>query len=284
MEGLLRRLTPHLAWHQTSLYSTNTSIILDGDCALIVDACLTNEDFHRQAAFLRDFDLKAGLVTHAHWDHFLWSAQLGEHTPRYASEASLAAMKQKSADNEAQMQAIEERYFEGLRYWPRHLLHQEKPLKEGWQVFHGFELEVIRLDGHCQGSSAFLFSKQGVLCIGDHLSDIEPPSLDDASEALESYLVSLERIETLINEAELVIPGHGSPAAASEARERLEADRNYLENLARLTSAELQGKLEELGHKILEKHPDPRTKSRWGWELHLANLSFLQQNVINPPG
>ena len=273
----LRLLNPQLGWHQAQTYSTNTGIVLRGREALIVDPGISQGDFERLAAFLADYDLQAGLVTHAHWDHFLWDARLGSEVPRYATRATLAGMQANRERQEAQMRELEELNFEGREYWQRELLYRELPLDEGRQQLAGFELEVLRLDGHCEGSAAFLFPEAKAVFVGDHLSDLELPSLDDAPRALEAYLKTLDALEELTGRAECIIPGHGSPCGPSEARRRLDADRRYLQALHTLEPAELNGDLTELATRFLRNHPDARAGDAWSQELHRENLKVLAQ-------
>jgi glyoxylase-like metal-dependent hydrolase (beta-lactamase superfamily II) len=87
------------------------------------------------------------------------------------------------------------------------------------------DLTLFDADGHTGDGHALLH--QGVLCCGDYLSDVEIPLISWAG-SLAGYRATLRRLEPLLAEAELVVPGHGSPTDPDGARRRLEEDLAYV--------------------------------------------------------
>jgi glyoxylase-like metal-dependent hydrolase (beta-lactamase superfamily II) len=67
-----------------------------------------------------------------------------------------------------------------------------------------------------------------VLVCGDYLSPVEIPWLHGSANA---YLATLNRLETLVEEADHVVPGHGGPIDGTRAAAILREDRAYVEAL-----------------------------------------------------
>jgi hydroxyacylglutathione hydrolase len=81
------------------LYVTNSTVLSDaeGGC-LVIDPAVTVGDVVGLAADLRRLSLRprAGFATHPHWDHVLWSSELGD-VPRYASPLAVATAERERA-------------------------------------------------------------------------------------------------------------------------------------------------------------------------------------------
>lgn len=76
----------------TADYDTTTTTVVTApgrDC-LVIDPAVTVADLSALAAELAGAGLRprAGFATHPHWDHVLWSRELGA-VPRYAAPAAL---------------------------------------------------------------------------------------------------------------------------------------------------------------------------------------------------
>jgi glyoxylase-like metal-dependent hydrolase (beta-lactamase superfamily II) len=65
----------------------------------------------------------------------------------------------------------------------------------------------------------------GVLVCGDYLSDVELPTWTDK----DLYRKTLDRLRGLVESAEVVVPGHGSPLRRDDALRILAEDIAYLE-------------------------------------------------------
>jgi glyoxylase-like metal-dependent hydrolase (beta-lactamase superfamily II) len=92
------------------------------------------------------------------------------------------------------------------------------------------ELELHPADGHTQDGMAVFAPWLGVLCCGDYLSDVEIPLIAPAG-SLAGYRATLARLATLVERAEVVVPGHGSPHSREEALRLLDEDGDYLDAL-----------------------------------------------------
>jgi hydroxyacylglutathione hydrolase len=212
----------------TSSFELTTSTVVagsDGGC-LLIDPGVTVAELARLAVDVRELGLRpvAGWSTHAHWDHVLWSRDLGR-APRYATPAAAAGARAERAELARETQ----------RSAPGHdfrLLGKLTPLDAEAIPWDGPEARVIAHDGHAPGHGAVFLPDTGVLVAGDMCSDVEIPLLDlAASDPLGDYRTGLERLSAVAGVRQ-VVPGHGHPGGADEFRRRLTADAAYLDALA----------------------------------------------------
>jgi glyoxylase-like metal-dependent hydrolase (beta-lactamase superfamily II) len=94
------------------------------------------------------------------------------------------------------------------------------------------ELELHPADGHTPDGTAIFARSLGVLVVGDYLSDVEIPRISVGGSSAE-YRATLARISPLIEAAEVVVPGHGSPHDRDTALRLLDEDADYLDALDR---------------------------------------------------
>ena len=214
----------------TAGWGTTTSTVVvgkDGGC-LVIDPALTVADLSALAADLEGAGLRprAGFATHPHWDHVLWSDELGD-VPRYAAPGAVVIAESMRAEMIAALQYSA----------PGHdldLFGRLTALAEdaGGIPWDGPAAELIIHDGHVPGHAAVFFPDAGVLVAGDMLSDIEIPLLAYvADDPLGDYRTGLERLAA-VTAVRWLVPGHGHLADAAEFRRRLDADRRYLDLLA----------------------------------------------------
>lgn len=217
-------------WTATArTWSTLSTVVVaaDGRC-LVVDPGITVAEVRALAADIqgRGWRPVAGFSTHPHWDHVLWSAELGAAVPRWATPAAVRTATTHRADilTEAQADA------------PGHdarLVGRLTPLlaDAGKVPWDGPRAVVVPHRAHCLGSAALALPDLGVLIAGDLVSDREVPLLDlDATDPVGDHLVALTRVEHAAAQhgAAVLIPGHGTVTDAAGLRERLAADRAYL--------------------------------------------------------
>ena len=150
---------------------------------------MTLAELAQLAADLRELGQRpeAAWSTHPHWDHVLWSRELGS-APRYATPAAAAVAETERAElaREAQRSA------------PGHdfaLLGRLTPLDAAAVPWDGPEARLIVHDGHAPGHGAVFLPGTGVLVAGDMCSDVEIPLLDLAApDPLGGYRAGLERL------------------------------------------------------------------------------------------
>jgi glyoxylase-like metal-dependent hydrolase (beta-lactamase superfamily II) len=206
---------------------TTTTVLALGehDC-MVVDPAMEPSDLDEIAALVRELGLTVtlGWSTHPHWDHILWSSQLGADVVRFATRQN------------AQLCAAElgkvEAYLE--KECPGHetgLCGRLTPLEDGerrWPT----SCRVIAHDAHAPGHGALWVQEKGLLIAGDMVSDIEIPTLDlESSQPVGAYEEALDRYEGIAQEVVIFVPGHGAPGDATELRRRIAIDRRYLAGL-----------------------------------------------------
>jgi glyoxylase-like metal-dependent hydrolase (beta-lactamase superfamily II) len=89
------------------------------------------------------------------------------------------------------------------------------------------ELELHPAEGHTADGTAVFARWAGLLCVGDYLSDVEIPTVQN----LEEYRSTLARLAPLVEAAETIVPGHGSPHDRDIALRLLDEDLEYLDKL-----------------------------------------------------
>ena len=252
----LVKVTDRVLVGTSEFCTTTTTVIIgdDGGC-LVVDAAVTPADIADLVTDLHDLELHvvAGFSTHPHWDHVLWTAELGA-APRYATAANVAAI---DADFERSRQLADE-------FAPGHdaaLFRRLTPLPAGTTAvpWNGPEIQLIEHRAHAPGHAAVHVPSAGVLVTGDMCSDIEIPLLDtDASDPLADYRHALDLLAA-VDGVRHVIPGHGSVGDGAELQRRITADRRYLNALESGGGAD-----------------DPRLTEDWLIEAHRAHLWRLR--------
>jgi glyoxylase-like metal-dependent hydrolase (beta-lactamase superfamily II) len=97
--GRLMEIAPGVLVATSSFALTTTTVVLGsaGGC-LVIDPAVTVAELASLAAELADRGLapSAAWSTHPHWDHVLWSAELGD-PPRYAAPAAAAIAESERA-------------------------------------------------------------------------------------------------------------------------------------------------------------------------------------------
>ncbi|MBB5791592.1 MBL fold metallo-hydrolase [Jiangella mangrovi] len=215
-----------VATHDFCTHTTTVVVGDEGGC-LVVDPGITPAELADLAEALarRGLHVTAGLATHPHWDHVLWSRALGS-APRFATSAAtasaaagrvagLAEARSVAPDVDGDLFAVLTPLPDGVRSVP-------------WD---GPRVDVVEHRAHAPGHAALVVA--GVLVAGDLLSDLEVPLLDlDAADPLGDYMAALGLLSALVDEVRWVVPGHGHVGDAAELRRRLAADRRYLDELA----------------------------------------------------
>ncbi|MCM3145282.1 MBL fold metallo-hydrolase [Brevibacillus sp. MER 51] len=160
------------------------------------------------------------VLTHGDWDHVVGVGKF--------SDATVIAQKEILTDGRIESKLNKAKKFDGSYYVVRsYEVGMPTFMKlvddaQEWQ-----EVFFLPVPGHTADQMATLFREQKLLVVGDMLSNLEFPFIDDSG----AYLESLEKIERLVlqGEVEEVIPGHGVPAKGrEEILHRIERDRQYL--------------------------------------------------------
>ena len=94
------------------------------------------------------------------------------------------------------------------------------------------ELELHPTAGHVEDGMAIFAPWLGVLCVGDYVSDVEIPWMHESGD-LQAYRGTLARLAGLVERADVIVPGHGTPHTRERALELIDEDAGYLDALER---------------------------------------------------
>lgn len=214
----------------SGIWQLNSVVISSAGACVVVDPAY----FPRELAELVDIVQMRGraekvLFTHGHWDHIVgWTSFPS------ATVGGSPALQQAVVANtkEAQRNLQEARDFDARWYiqrnptasWPPSL----QALPEGPLAWSGTTpIHVLHLPGHSIDGLGLWLEETKTLLVGDYLSPCEIPFVDH----LPSYVTTLHRLQTLVQTADCVIPGHGPLLSSAQAQVILEEDLRYLETL-----------------------------------------------------
>jgi hydroxyacylglutathione hydrolase len=225
----LRELMPGVLVATAEFGMTTSTVITagDGGC-LVIDPGVSVAEIAALAADLAGAGLRprAGFSTHPHWDHVLWSHDLGD-VPRYAAPGAIIITVEERDGMVAGVQ-------KSALGHDLDLFGHVVPLPADSDVipWAGPVARVVIHDGHAPGHGAVFLPDTGVMLAGDMLSDIEIPILDTvADDPFGDYRTGLDRLAA-VSGVRWIVPGHGHVGDAAEFRRRLDADHHYLDLLA----------------------------------------------------
>jgi len=226
-------VSAHCWVRQSGFCQSNTVIVTGDEGVVVVDPGVTGAEITALVDELKVLGLTPtmGFSTHPHWDHMLWSSDLGE-GPRWATPRAVDHARAH----------LEDARTKADRLAPGNdpvLIGQltALPIGAGTLEWAGPVVEVLEHDGHAPGHAALYLPGDGVLIAGDMLSDVEVPLLDlksGAPDPLSDYELGLTRLEHVQGRGcRVVIPGHGAVATGEDVATRFVQDRSYLHALRR---------------------------------------------------
>ncbi len=214
-----------------AIWKTTCTAVRSGDEAFLIDSPILPEELEALPALLDQagFSISGLLVTHADWDHLLG---------RYAfPEASIGCGETTAARLTAEPGAAQRELRE---FDEQYLIDRPSPLSlpgvqalpvPGYCSLGEQELELHPADGHTSDGTAVWIPWAGALVCGDYLSPGAIPELSPSS-SLDAYAATLRRLEPLVDQANVVVPGHGEPLDNVRAAAILREDLAYVEALA----------------------------------------------------
>ncbi|TDW76497.1 MBL fold metallo-hydrolase [Kribbella pratensis] len=231
---MLRHVANVVRVHQSEPLQNNTVVVRGSAGVLLVDPGITGDEMACLAKDLAGEPVVAGFATHPHWDHVLWSADLGE-APRYGT-ARCAADLQEFLSKAG--------WKSGMTEWVPPDIADDLPLDLFGLIagllagtthlpWDGPRIRIIEHQAHAPGHAALLIEEHGVLVAGDMLSDVLIPMLDTdgTADPVDDYLAALQLFDDVAADVQVVVPGHGSVGGADELRIRIDQDRAYVQAL-----------------------------------------------------
>jgi glyoxylase-like metal-dependent hydrolase (beta-lactamase superfamily II) len=214
------------------LWQTNATAIRSGGEALLIDSPYFPDELELLPAVLKQagFEIDALLATHADFDHLLGRLAYPQHAlgvgqptaERIRAEPGVAQRELRDADAEHYV----------VRPRPLALGSFQALPVPGYTELGDERIELHPAEGHTADGTAFFARFCGVLACGDYLSEVEIPMISQGG-SLEAYRATLARLASLVEAAETVVPGHGSPLGRDAALRVLGEDMDYLDALER---------------------------------------------------
>lgn len=212
------------------IWKTTATAVRAGDEAFLIDSPILPDELEVLPTLLEQagFRVTGLLTTHADWDHLLGqyafpeaSLGCGETTAaRLTAEPGVAARELRDFDEEYYLERPRPLSIGGVQSLP----------VPGYCGLGDQELELHPADGHTADGTAYWMPWARVLAVGDYLSSHAIPELSPTA-SISKYLATLRRLEPLIAQADVIIPGHGEPLDPTRAMAIMREDVAYLEGL-----------------------------------------------------
>lgn len=214
------------------MWQTNAVALRAGEEAMLVDSPYFPDELEALPGLLAGagFEPDALLATHADFDHLLGRLAF----PGLALGLGEPSMQRLHQEPGAAQRALRDHDAEFYVERPAPLaLGQVQGLPVPGSVELGEEeLELHPADGHTADGLAVMARWCGVLCAGDYLSNVEIPMISPGG-SIGDYRATLARLAPLVEAAETIVPGHGSPHGRDAALRILDEDVDYLDALER---------------------------------------------------
>jgi len=209
----------------SSLWQTNAVAVRSDGEAMLIDSPYFPDEIELLPEVLKQsgFEPAGLLATHADWDHLLGRLAFPEASLGVCESTGMRLRGEPGVAQKRLREADDEYYVTRAR--PLSLGSYQVLPVPGKLEIGSEELELYPAEGHTGDGMAIFARWCGVLVCGDYLSDVEIPTYTDR----ELYRTTLERFRPLVEDAEAVVPGHGSPLAQEDALRILEEDLAYLE-------------------------------------------------------
>jgi glyoxylase-like metal-dependent hydrolase (beta-lactamase superfamily II) len=232
---MLKKVAEGVLVHQSECLQSNAVVVQGKAGVLLIDPGLTADELISIADDLHKLGkpVVVGFSTHSHWDHVLWHAKLGK-VPRYGTARCAADIKAYLSNPNWKTDIVEELPPEIADDVPRDLLGliTGLPDKATHIPWDGPTVRIIEHNAHAPGHAALFIEDSKILIVGDMLSDVLIPMLNfAAADPIKDYLAGLKLIESVADDVDLFIPGHGSVGNAEDLRSRIKLDREYVQTL-----------------------------------------------------
>jgi glyoxylase-like metal-dependent hydrolase (beta-lactamase superfamily II) len=208
-----------------------TALRAGGECVLI-DSPYFPDELEALPGLLAGagFEPDGLLATHADFDHLLGRLAYRGLTLGLA-ESSVERLQAEPGSAQRALRDFDaEHYVE--RAAPLGLGQVQGLPVPGRLALGDQEIELHPADGHTRDGMALFARWCGVLCVGDYLSAVEIPWLSPSG-SLAAYRSTLARLAPLVEQARMVVPGHGPVHDAERALRLLDEDFAYLDALER---------------------------------------------------
>lgn len=214
------------------MWQTTSTAIRAGGETMLIDSPYFPDELELLPTVLAQsgFEPTALLATHGDFDHLLGRLAFPDLSLGLA-ESTMLRIREKPGEAQRDLRNDDAEHYV-TRKRPLALGQTQSLPVPGKLELGEQELELHPADGHTSDGMAVFAPWLGVLCVGDYVSDVEIPWLHESG-SLDDYRSTLARLAPLVERAEVVVPGHGSPHARDRALELLDEDLEYLDELER---------------------------------------------------
>jgi glyoxylase-like metal-dependent hydrolase (beta-lactamase superfamily II) len=214
------------------LWQTTATAIRAGEEAMLVDSPYFPDELELLPTLLAQsgFEPSALLATHGDWDHMLAPLAFPDLSLGVA-EGTMLRIRERPGEAQRELRdADAEHYVRRSR--PLALGQTQALPVPGHLGLGDHDLELHPAEGHTLDGMAVFAPWLGLLVCGDYLSGVEIPMVGEGG-SVDEYRATLARLAPLVERAETVVPGHGSPSSRERALQLLDEDLGYLDALQR---------------------------------------------------
>jgi len=214
------------------IWQTNAIALRAGGEALLIDSPYFPDELEALPSLLRQagFEPSALFATHADYDHVLGRYAFPDLTLG-VGDPTMERIRTVPGEAQRELREEDARNYVA-RPAPLGFGNLQSLPVPGYVELGDVELELHPADGHTSDGTAILARFAGLLVVGDYLSDVEIPWISNGG-SLADYRATLARLAPLVEGADTVVPGHGSPHERDTALRILDEDADYLDALER---------------------------------------------------
>jgi glyoxylase-like metal-dependent hydrolase (beta-lactamase superfamily II) len=216
----------------SGFWQTNAIALRAGDEAVLIDSPYLPDELDALPSLLAGagFEPDGLLATHADFDHLLGRLAFPGMTLGLG-ESSVEYLQRSPGAPQRALRRYDDRFYV-TRPAPLALGQVQALPVPGHVELGDRELELHPAEGHTPDGMALFDRAQGILVVGDYLSDVEIPWISEGG-SLADYRATLARLAPLVEEATTVVPGHGAPHDRETTLRLLDEDVDYLDALER---------------------------------------------------
>ena len=216
----------------SGFWQTNAIALRVGEEAVLIDSPYLPDELDALPGLLAGagFEPDGLLATHADFDHLLGRLAFPGMTLGLA-ESSVERLQREPGDAQRALRQYDAEFYVS-RPAPLALGQVQALPVPGHVEIGERELELHPAEGHTPDGMALFDRAQGLLIVGDYLSDVEIPWISEGG-SLADYRATLARLAPLVEEANTVVPGHGAPHDRETTLRLLDEDVDYLDALER---------------------------------------------------
>jgi glyoxylase-like metal-dependent hydrolase (beta-lactamase superfamily II) len=214
----------------SAFWQTNAIALRSGEEAMLIDSPYLPDELDALPGVLAGagFEPDGLLATHADFDHLLGRIAYPGMTLGLC-ESSVERLHRSPGEAQRALRQYDDEFYV-IRTAPLALGQVQGLPVPGSVEIGDRELELHPAEGHTEDGMAIFDRDQGLLMVGDYLSDVEIPWIHGS---LADYRATLARLAPLVLQATTVVPGHGVPNDRDTTLRILEQDVDYLDALER---------------------------------------------------